>query len=73
VSRDPALAGIVDGGEVPRGGDDVGGAIEFDVRCKCEESLDGEVGESDVEGFFCVVGEGDCELGVACLADDDVA
>jgi hypothetical protein len=50
LARDPALAGVLDGGGETVGGLDVGGVGEFDVGGAVPDTLDLELREGDEVG-----------------------
>jgi hypothetical protein len=72
LSRDPALAGIVDLGGVPGGGGDVRRALQLDKRRSEEEAFDVKSGKGDE---ICVCWPtsrvGDCQDSVSDLFDVD--
>lgn len=74
-SGQPALAGVVDLGDVAAAGGDVGVFFEFDIRGACYERFDVQSGQGDEIGFRLVGGAGgrESKQGVADLFHIDGA
>ena len=71
MSRDPALATVIDRRKVPGIGNNIRRLVQLDVWRKRQQTLDFQVRQSDVENLLCLVGEGNHQLRMTRLFDDN--